>query len=294
MPARIPVLLDTDIGSDIDDAVALAYLLRQPRCDLLGITTVTGEVAKRCAIAAAVCRAAGRTDIPIHAGAPHPILHGMTQPEAPQYAALAGRPHRADWPQGTALEFLRTTIRARPGEITLLSIGSFTNVALLFAADPEIPSLLGGFVSMAGNFFGHPWGAEWNCRLDTVAAAAVLRAGVAGHRLVGLNVTTLCQLAAAEVKAKFVPPPLDEVRLLAEVWFGKNQLMTFHDPLAAVTIFEPEVCGWEAGTVTGDPGPEAGATGGGALTLVPGAGPHRVAKSVEAKKFFESYFRVFR
>ena len=48
MSDQIPILLDTDIGSDIDDAVALAYLLRQPRCNLLGITTVTGDVAKRC------------------------------------------------------------------------------------------------------------------------------------------------------------------------------------------------------------------------------------------------------
>ncbi|MGV3722366.1 MAG: nucleoside hydrolase, partial [Actinomycetota bacterium] len=42
MTDRIPVLFDTDIGSDIDDAVALAYLLRQPRCELVGVTTVSG------------------------------------------------------------------------------------------------------------------------------------------------------------------------------------------------------------------------------------------------------------
>ncbi len=55
----LPVLLDTDIGSDIDDAVALAYLLRQPRCELLGITTVSGEPDKRAMLADAVCRAGG-------------------------------------------------------------------------------------------------------------------------------------------------------------------------------------------------------------------------------------------
>ena len=47
---RIPVLLDTDIGSDIDDAVALAYLLRQPACELLGITTVSGEPERRASL----------------------------------------------------------------------------------------------------------------------------------------------------------------------------------------------------------------------------------------------------
>ena len=57
MEERVPLLFDTDIGSDIDDAVALAYLLREPRCELLGITTVTGEPLKRAMLADAVCRA---------------------------------------------------------------------------------------------------------------------------------------------------------------------------------------------------------------------------------------------
>ena len=49
--SRIPVILDTDIGSDIDDAVCLGYLLRQPRCELLGITTVSGQPRVRAAVA---------------------------------------------------------------------------------------------------------------------------------------------------------------------------------------------------------------------------------------------------
>lgn len=64
---RRPVILDTDIGSDIDDALCLAYLLRQPRCEFVGITTVTGEAQQRAMLADAVCRAAGREDIPITA-----------------------------------------------------------------------------------------------------------------------------------------------------------------------------------------------------------------------------------
>ena len=66
---RIPVLFDTDIGTNVDDALALAYLLKQPRCNLLGVTTVSGPVERRAACAAAVCRAAGRADVPIRCGA---------------------------------------------------------------------------------------------------------------------------------------------------------------------------------------------------------------------------------
>ena len=54
------VILDTDIGSDIDDAICLAYLLSQPECDLLGITTVSGEVRERAKLASALCKTAGR------------------------------------------------------------------------------------------------------------------------------------------------------------------------------------------------------------------------------------------
>jgi len=149
----IPILLDTDIGSDIDDAAALAYLLRQPRCELVGITTVTGDVAKRAALCQVLCDAAGKGDVPIHCGASSVLLHGPGQPAVPQYAAIESRAHRSGWPAYTAIEFMRDAIRSRPGEITLLSVGPLTNVALLFALDPEVPSLLRAWVSMAGQFF---------------------------------------------------------------------------------------------------------------------------------------------
>src|SRR5947209_13445170 len=85
---RIPVLLDTDIGSDIDDALCLAYLLRQPWCELIGITTVSGEPERRAMLADAVCRAEGRSGIPIHSGSPLPLLLPQRQVEAPQAAIL--------------------------------------------------------------------------------------------------------------------------------------------------------------------------------------------------------------
>ncbi len=298
-PDLIPILLDTDIGSDIDDAVALAYLLRQPRCELAGITTVTGDVAKRSALAAAVCDAAGRPDIPIHSGAVRPLLHGPGQPEVPQYAALAGRPHRRDFPDGTAVEFLRRTIRARPGELTLLTIGPFTNIALLFALDPEIPALLKRVVSMAGVFWPHVWGpTEWNSRVDPVANAMVLAAtaGLAAprprHVLFGLDVTYECRMPTDEVRARFASPAFDIVRDLAEVWFGKSKEgMTFHDPLAAAAIFQPELCGYRDGKILADAaaGELAGLT---ALHPEEG-GPHRVAATVDREAFFREYFGVF-
>jgi inosine-uridine nucleoside N-ribohydrolase len=82
----IKVLLDTDIGSDIDDAVCLSYLLSQPRCELLGITTVTGEAEKRAMIASSLCKIAGK-EIPIYPGIEKPLLlpqkQKIAQPNRP-------------------------------------------------------------------------------------------------------------------------------------------------------------------------------------------------------------------
>src|SRR5690554_7457254 len=90
------VLLDTDIGSDIDDAVCLAYLLAHPDCDLLGITTVTGEGTRRAMLASALCRVANR-DVPIYIGAETPLLIDQRQPNAPRSeehtSELQSRPH---------------------------------------------------------------------------------------------------------------------------------------------------------------------------------------------------------
>ena len=147
---RIPILFDTDIGSDVDDAVTLAYLLKQPRCELLGVTTVTGDPIVRAQLADAVCQAIGRREVLIRSGTAKPLLAPPQQPDVPQKTVLARWPHREVFAPNVAVDFLRQTIRSRPGEVTLLSVGALTNVALLFALDPEIPSLLKQYVMMGG------------------------------------------------------------------------------------------------------------------------------------------------
>lgn len=297
MSDRVAVILDTDIGSDIDDAVALSYLLRQPRCELAGITTVTGDVGQRAACCQVICEAAGRRDIPIHAGVSRSLLTGPGQPLVPQYQIIRDLPHRTGWPKNAAVEFLRQTIRSRPGEITLLSIGPLTNIALLFAMDPEIPSLLRGFVSMAGVFFDPQWKREWNIRVDPVAAAMVYAAKVPGHVSIGLDVTLKCTMDAPAVRERFVAPPLPVVLKLAEVWYIHQKHICFHDPLAAVSIFHPEICTYARGLVSVPitDGPDTEGRTPFTRCSEPTArhAPHVVAETVDPAAFFERYFEVF-
>ncbi|MCS6860881.1 MAG: nucleoside hydrolase [Abditibacteriales bacterium] len=297
MAEQVPLLFDTDIGSDIDDAVCLAYLLRQKRCVLLGVTTVTGNTAQRAALAEVVCRAAGRDNVPIHAGASGPLLIGPGQPHVPQYPAIAHRPHRTDYPPNTAIEFLRRTIRAHPKEITLLAVGPLTNVGLLFATDPEIPSLLKELVLMCGVFTagnGHgPAAREWNALVDPIATAIVFRARPPRFTAIGLEVTTRCQLHADECRRRFKAAggPLEIVADMAEVWFRERQEITFHDPLAGAIIFAPHLCEYAEGEVSVETtsAPLAGLT-----MFNPHAEkkPHRIAVKVDPARFFEHYFEV--
>ncbi len=296
----VPILLDTDIGSDIDDALALAYLLRQPRCELLGISTVSGEPEHRASLADAVCRAGGRDDIPIHAGTARPLLAVQNQPHAPQASALeAGAwPHREFGPN-TALNFLRETVHARPGEVTLLAIGPLTNIALLFALDPEVPRLLKEMVLMGGWFFHRPQ-PEWNIRCDPHAAAMVFAAPVPRLTAVGIDVTQPCRMPAGECRRRFAEAggPLAPVAAFAEVWFQNQSEITFHDPLAAALLFEPSLCTYEARPISVELTSPL-RTGQTDLDWsdrhTAEANPnlsHQVTESVDVPAFFEHYFSV--
>ena len=291
---RKRILLDTDIGNDIDDAVCLAYLLANPRCEILGITTVSGEPEKRAQMASAMCIVAGK-DIPIYPGAPLPFLIDQRQQRAPQSIALKKWEHQVDFPQGQAVDFLRRTIHANPGEITLLTIGPLTNIALLFLLDPEIPSLLNELVTMCGIFTNRLAGfgpREWNAMLDPHATAVVYKMRPKIHRSIGLDVTCQVRMNSDEVRRRFQTPMLKPVLDFAEIWFKEQDHILFHDPLAATTIFNPEICSFERGLV------EVELESSHLMGLThwnPDATikPHEVALSVDADLFFKEYFSVF-
>jgi inosine-uridine nucleoside N-ribohydrolase len=289
------IVLDTDIGSDIDDAVCLAYLLSQPQCELLGITTVTGEVEKRAMMASALCRVAGRGDIPIYPGADMPLYIKQLQPVARQATALDKWPHQTEFPKNQALKFLRDTISKFPGEVTLLTIGPLTNIALLFKIYPETAKLLKQIVLMSGVYgacadcFGP---LEWNAMLDPEATDMVYRAPVKVHRSIGLDVTTQVTMDVNTVKRKFQAKILRPVLDFAEVWFKETDKITFHDPLAATTIFDGDICGFDRGTVTVelDERTSAGKTIWHPAKNPGEPAPHEVAFRVNPKRFFDHYF----
>jgi purine nucleosidase len=300
MTERIPLLLDTDIGSDIDDAICLAYLLAHPRCDLRGVTTVSGMPRVRAALADAVCRAAGRTDVAIHAGTEHAILGPTPQPEVPQAVVLDRYDHRDadEFAPSTAVTFLRDAIASAPGEITLLSIGPMTNVALLLVTYPEVVPLLRSLMIMGGAYSMLPFAGgaqEWNVFCDPAAARVVYCAPISQHRSVGINASSRCTMPSTEVLHRFrsIGGGLGVVAAaIDQVWAQQEEYVTFHDPLAAVCIFEPDVCTWRGGRVSVELASRRfrGAT---SFDADRDGSPHQVADRVDVDRFLAQLFAVW-
>jgi inosine-uridine nucleoside N-ribohydrolase len=288
----VKLILDTDIGSDIDDAVCLAYLLAHPQCELLGVTTVSGEPTERAKLVSALCVEAGKT-VPIYPGIDRPFLVAQKQGHSPQSSMLERWQHQKDFPQAQAIEFLRHTIRANPGEVTLLAIGPMTNIATLFAIDPEIPLLLKQFVMMIGVFtnqLADVGPLEWNAICDSHACAMVYNAPAKVHRSIGLDVTMQVQMDAPQVRQRFQKGLLRPVLDFAEVWFRERPVITFHDPLAAATIFNGEICTFTRGTVETEL--LSSRTMGMTHWTAGPNGKHEVALSVDKEQFFAEYFNI--
>ena len=181
MNRRVKIILDTDIADDIDDAVTLAMALGSPEFDLIGVTTVFGDVETRTRVARRLVRLTGRTDVPVIPGFERPLqftYHLGTPPEVcSQRDAVADDLEKLP-PRGAA-EFIVKMAYEHPGELYVCTIGAMTNVAAALALDPGIAKLLAGVYSNAGNLPPHhntvP---EWNTRYDILAGQTIARSGV--------------------------------------------------------------------------------------------------------------------
>ncbi len=192
MPQKI--ILDCDPG--IDDALAIVFAWGHPDLEILGITTVAGNVSldKTTANALRVCEFIGARDVPVVAGSPRPLLrppltaHGAHGESGLDGARLPppGSPPRG----GHAVDFLAETIGAAPGEITLIATGPLTNVALAVRRQPDLVRQVRDFVIMGGSAGrGNVTpAAEFNIAADPEAASIVFGAGWT-VTMVGLDVT---------------------------------------------------------------------------------------------------------
>jgi purine nucleosidase len=290
----VKILLDTDIGTDIDDAICLAYLLHKPECNLLGITTVTGRPVKRAMIASSLCRHAGK-EVPIYPGYGQPLRIKQKQKIAQQARSLHKWEHENKFPVNEAVQFLKRTIRENPGEVVLLTIGPLTNIGALFTEDPDIPLLLKAHVLMGGYYFFNVKGRtplEWNIMGDYHASEIVFTADTPVVRAIGIDVTSKVVLDSEEFRKRFDTEALKPLNDYASHWFKHfTHKITFHDPLAAAVIFNDSIVEYDRGNI------RVGKSGKNKRGLTywekTPEGKHEIAIKVDKDKFFEEYFSVF-
>jgi purine nucleosidase len=210
MAARIPLILDVDTG--IDDALALLYACSSPEAELVAVTCVAGNVDARevARNTLSVLELAGRGDVPVWLGAEAPLVKALqTTPEThgPRgigYAELP--PARRSLEAGHAADRIAELARAQPGELTLVTLGPLTNLALALEREPTLPRLLRRHVLMGGAYRA-PGNTtpttEWNIHVDPDAAKKVFAAWasacaaspeVARPLAMGLDVTERARL----------------------------------------------------------------------------------------------------
>lgn len=246
------IILDTDIGTDVDDVCALGLALCSPELDIVAVTTVFDNVAVRSRMAAKVLQIAGRSDIPVGIGNSQTLLRNRPLHWAGWEGDAILGPEDAEttpW-VGTAGDLIIDLVRANPGEITLVPVGPLTNIAEAIIREPRLPKLVRGIVMMGGlvrigDTLDNPW-AEWNVRVDPEASSVVFGSGIP-ITMVGLDVTKRVKIERTGLN------PLHEAATPIGRLVGSQLALHMdhhthrkyaylHDPLAVGMAIDPTFC----------------------------------------------------
>lgn len=250
LQAATPVFLDTDIGDDIDDALALSLALQSPELNILGITTVLQDGNRRADLVWKILELYGRSDIPVGIGAEQPLMAHPRTGVVRQTEILGPQDRLPADRRRNGLELLIETCLRSPDKVTIVAYGPVTNIALALRAEPRLRDKVERIVLMNGVFF-RP-GLEYNTKIDPEASAIVYSSGLPVVT-VGLDVTLQCRLSAEHLQ-QFVESKLDSVQFLLKlirIWQnGKaDQYPVLHDPLAIAVTIQPDLIRTVSGSV---------------------------------------------
>ena len=235
------IILDTDIGSDVDDAMALALILGRDDLDLVGITTVYGDTALRAGLAKRYLSLAD-VDVPVYAGE-RETLSGRDVWWAGHEGSLHDGLEDEEFESGSGVEYLTRTVAERPGEIDVVAIGPLTNIATAIQADPAFAQNVRSLCIMGGRFDGS--GPEHNFSSDAVAASIVFSANVPTV-VTGLEITTQVRIGEDQVAQIAAAGPLGAAlaRDIDQFWsFADKRWNVPHDPVAVLALVEPALFG---------------------------------------------------
>lgn len=241
------VLIDTDIGDDIDDAFGLALALRLPWLRVRGLTTVSGPVQERARLAQIIMEAAGCADMPVAPGSSvmsdgragsgrfsqQPVLErGIGDSRlGVEQSPISNR-------QSLDATDLIISCSQDSAPLTIIALGPLTNIAAALARDPTL-TRRARLVAMAGKL-GYPY-PDWNLRCDPAAAWRVLGSGMP-ITLVGMHVTMGAKMRAPQLQRLFsghdpLGVALARCVLAWRTW--KRRMPILHDALTVAIAADP-------------------------------------------------------
>ncbi|WP_202903158.1 nucleoside hydrolase [Paenibacillus gorillae] len=251
------VILDVDTG--VDDALGILLAIQSGKLDILGITTVNGNVSLEQATlnTCKVLQLAGAEHIPVVQGADKPLLRSSyfehrVHGKDGLGGALKDMPVHKQAENGHAVDFLIEQIQKHPGEVTLVMTAPLTNLALAVMKAPELVHqvkeviVMGGVVQGFGNVTPT---AEYNIYVDPEAAKLVFKAGFNSLTLVGLDITRKALLTEAHIDSMGDSPLASYVRESTadymQRYYERNgvRACAMHDPLAVAVALNPELVG---------------------------------------------------
>jgi inosine-uridine nucleoside N-ribohydrolase len=239
---RMKVILDTDIGTDIDDGWALGYALKSPAFDLIGVTVTDADTPQRARLVCKLLYRLGRTDVPVAMGRKTPAVPA----DRIDYQFTWAEDFQAYKPVSTpAVDFLADAIRRNPGQVTLIAVGPLQNIGDLVKQHPDVVPLVKRVVLMSGSIGPNAWSAapmaEWNVKLAIPEAQAVYAASWP-LTIVPLDSTTYVRLEVHERQAlrKAGTPLVIALEALLRLWADEpDSRMTLHDQLALAEAQHP-------------------------------------------------------
>jgi len=256
--APFRVIIDTDPG--VDDALALLLAMRSPELKIEAITAVAGNVPLELTLpnALRMVEIAGRTDIPVAAGAKAPLVRRLvTAAYAHGENGLGG----AVFPEPKiksiaepAAQFIQQLVRKYPNDVTLITIGPLTNVATALNSDPELAAMVKSLVMMGGSLSGGNItpAAEFNVYVDPEAARVVFQSGIP-ITMVGLDVTRKTSLTEDHVRLlEAAQNPVSQAAAkIARNAISHNREQgllvgpNMHDSLAVAGFLDPSLLKWK-------------------------------------------------
>ena len=274
---RHKIILDTDMGTDVDDAFCLALALSCPELEIMGVTSALDSTGDRARICCKMLHIMGRDDVPVAVGP------GEKAPpnQAPWAADFTGKTPV----DKSAAELIVELVNAHPGEITLVPVGPVTNVAAALALDPTIAGKLKGIVTMGGSaYIGYnleaPPVAEYNIKMDIPAAQAVYSSGVP-ITMCGLDCTAMLRFEAEnrELLKNRGLRLTDAVWACYELW--PHETPVLYDPMALCMVIDESFCRVEEKRVVVD---DEGVT-----QIVDGEPNVRVCVDPDVERFLRFY-----